>query len=127
MTVVQPGYFVVWVTCLIQGYEDKIVAGMVKKDYTVSLSNTKGVTVGEPNHASVVVSFSVFTKNEKAKANDVYSDLIKVLEEHKIYYYSVVVSAMTDSTWTCGNMVINKPTPPPVPETPRPEPDKNLN
>lgn len=124
MTVVQPGYFVVWVTCLIRSYEDKIIAGMVKKEYTVSLSNPQGVTIEEANQASVVISFSVFTKKEKAKASDVYGDLIKVLEEHKIYYYSVVITAMVDSAWNCGNMVINKTTPP---EKPRPEPDKKLN
>lgn len=122
---VQPGYFVVWITCLIQGYEDKIITGMLKKDYTVSLSTPQGITTGEPNHLSVVVSFSVYTRKEKVKAADVYADLSAVLQEHKISYYSVVVSAMVDSTWCCGNMVL--PDKPPVPETPRPEPNKNLN
>ena len=119
-----------WVTCLIKGYEDKIVAGMVKKDYSVSLSNIKGVTIGEPNQASVVVSFTVFTNKEKAKASGVYDDLIKVLVEHKIYYYSVVITAMVDSTWCCGNMVLPEKAPPPTPTPPEPpqlEPDKNLN
>ena len=117
----------VWVTCLIQGYEDKIVAGMVKKDYTVSLSNANGVTVGEPNLASVVVSFMVYTRKEKVKAVDIYKDLVTVLQDNKIYFYSVVVSAMTDSTWCCGNMVLPDKVVPSAPLPTRPEPDKNLN
>jgi hypothetical protein len=127
VTVVQPGHYVVWVTCLVKDYEDKIVSGMIKKGYTVSSVNDKGMLSNStPDSVASIISCIVYTKKEDAKTTHVYEDLLLVLKENNVYYYSAIVSAMTDSTWCCGNMRDpSKPEPPP--ESSKPDPDKNLN
>lgn len=109
MKIVQPGYFSVWVTCLIAGYEDKIVAGMVKKLYEVFVQSDNGhLTSGGGECVSALVSFCVYSAKEGVDVKHVYEDVGKVLAESKIYFYSVVVSAMTDASWCAGNMTVVK-------------------
>lgn len=125
---VQPGYFTAWITCLTKEYEDKIVAGMIKKEYTVGLANAKsGLSVSSPNSVATVISFIVFSPKENIEATKVYEDLVAILTEHKIYFYSAIVSAMVDSSWCCGNMVLPSDKDNTTPQIPTPTPGKNLN
>lgn len=126
-TVVYPGQFVAWVTCMLKDYEDIIIGGMVKKGYVVSVAATNGeVTSGSKDNPAVVVSLRIDCPKEETKAADVHKDLLEVLTEKSFYYYSVVVSALSDSCWVGSNIALpqkNKPVPPPLPV-----PDKsNLN
>jgi len=126
-TVVYPGQFVAWVTCMLKSYEDTIVAGMVKKGYVVSIAATNGeITSGSKDNPAVVVCFRVDSTKEETQAKDVHKDLLEVLHDKKLFYYSVIVSALCDSCWISSNISFpkqDKPVPPPLPE-----PDKsNLN
>jgi hypothetical protein len=126
-TVVYPGQFVAWVTCMLKSYEDAIIAGMVKKGYVISVIATNGeVTSGSKDNPAVVVTIRVDSTKEETEAKDVHKDLLEVLTEKKFFYYSVIVSALADSCWVSSNIILpkqDKPIPPSIPE-----PDKsNLN
>lgn len=125
--VVYPGQFVAWVTCMLQEYEDRIIAGMVKKGYIISICSMDGkLSHSSEGCPAAIISFRCDTTNEKIAAKDIHTDLIAVLKEFKAMYYSVVVSALSDACWIGSNIALPKTTPPPIPQAP--EPDKtNLN
>jgi hypothetical protein len=116
---------------MLREYEDLIVAGMVKKGYVVSIVAVDGqLTAGQPGRPSVVTTFRVDTGKEGLQAKDIHKDLIDVLHEKNMLYYSVIVSAYVDACWMASNITFPKPPePPPAPQPPIPvpEPDKNLN
>lgn len=130
-SVVYPGQFVVWITCMLRSYEDAIVAGMVKKGYIISVVAVDGkLTSGDSGRPAVVTTFRVDTGKEETMARDVHKDLLEVLREKNMLYYSVVVTAYTDACWIASNITLPQPPEPPKPPqppTPVPEPDKNLN
>lgn len=98
-SVVYPGNFVAFVTCMFKDYEDLIVAGMLKKGYTVGTVASDGkLTHGGEGHPAVITTFKIETRDETKKATDVFKDLIAVLAEKKVLYYSVVVSAYVDAS-----------------------------
>lgn len=129
-SVVYPGNFVAWVTCMFRDYEDLIVAGMLKKGYTVGVVAADGkLTHGGDTKPAVVTTFKIETRDETKKASDIHTDLQAVLAEKKVLYYSVIVCAQVDACWGTSNIDLPQPAPPPpapIPE-PLPEPDKNLN
>lgn len=124
--VLYPGEFVAWVTCLIKEYEDSIVTGMVLKGYQIGAAAIDGkLSTYKEGTPSVVVAFTIKTRDENKQAKDIYKDLVDVLEEKKILYYSIVITAHVDSTWNSSNIVLPKKSiPPPLPT---PEPNKKLN
>lgn len=127
-SLVYPGNFVAFVTCMFKDYEDLIVAGMLKKGYTVGVVASDGkLTHGDETRPAVITTFKVETRDEAKKATDIFKDLIAVLAEKKVLYYSVVVSAYVDSSWIASNIELPKPAPPQEVPQPIPEPDKNLN
>lgn len=127
-SVVYPGNFVAWVTCMFRDYEDLIVAGMLKKGYTVGTVASDGkLTHGDESRPAVITTFKIETRDETKKATDVFKDLLAVLQEKKVLFYSVVVSAYVDASWIASNIELPKPAPVQAPPQPVPEPDKNLN
>lgn len=127
-SIVYPGQYVAWVTCMLSDYETQILGGMVKKGYTVSPAAQSGVvTLGTPNAPAVVVCFRIDSSKEDITASDVMKDLMDLLNEKKFLYYSVIVSALAGSTWNTSNISLPKKDPAPaVPEAP-PTPKSNLN
>lgn len=128
-SVVYPGNFVAWVTCMFRSYEDLIVSGMLKKGYTVGVIAADGkLTHGADTKPAVVTTFKIETKDHAKKASDIHTDLLAVLAERKVLHYSVIVSAQVDACWSVSNIELPQP-PAPVepPPVPIPEPDKNLN
>lgn len=126
-TVVYPGQFIVWVTCMLADYEDRIIAGMVKKGYHVSAASGNEVSVKYDNGASVLIALSIETSKEEKQAVDINKDIMDVLKENNFLFYSVIVSARAGSCWNGSNIRLPQKTqavPPPIPE---PEPDRNLN
>jgi hypothetical protein len=125
--VVYPGQFVAWVTCMLQAYEDCIIAGMVRKGYIVSICSIDGkLTHGTQDNPAVIITFRCDTTDEKIAAKDIHTDLVAVLRDMKAMYYSVVVSALSDACWIGSNIALPKSPPPPIPQVP--EPNKtNLN
>ena len=126
--VVYPGQYVAWVTCMLSDYEDHILAGMVKKGYQVSPAAQSGqITLGNQGSAAVVVCFRIDSSKEDIQVTDVSKDLMDLLNEKKFLYYSVIVSALTSSTWNTSNINIPKAAPvvepPPIPSAP----NGNLN
>ncbi len=125
-SLVYPGQYVAWVTCMLPDYEDHILAGMVKKGYQVSPAAESGVvTLGAQGGPSVVVCFRIDSTKEDIKVTDVSKDLMDLLNEKKFLYYSVIVSALAGSTWNTSNITFPKPAavPPPLPSAPK----SNLN
>lgn len=125
-TLVYPGQFVVWITCLLESYEDRIIAGMVKKGYQVGPAASGGqVSIKYDNGASVLIALRVDSSKEDVKAVEISKDIMDVLKDNNFLYYSVIVSALTSSCWNGANVVLPKPAQPAPP--PLPEPDKSLN
>ena len=119
-------HFVVWITCMIKDYEDLIVANVIKKGYTVGALQEGGkLTLGEPDRAAVVISFSAYSHTDSKKTKDVYADVLSILTEHNMFYYSVIVSVYTsESLWISTNIAPRKK----VEELPPiPSPDKKMN
>src|SRR5512143_1016525 len=103
-SVVYPGQFVAWVTCMFREYEDVIVAGMVKKGYVVSVVAVDGqLTSGHESRPAVVTTFRVDSTKEETMAKDIHADLLAVLHDKKVLFYSVVVAAYVDACWIGPN------------------------
>ena len=124
-SLVYPGNFTVWITCLIKDYEDAILGGMVKRGYGVSAAGSDGkLTI--PGEAAVVIGMAVTTSKEETTASDISKAVQEVMDEHKFLYYSIVVSATTGASWYGCNIALPKK--PVVVPPPIPAPDKgNLN
>ncbi len=126
-SIVYPGQFYVWITCMLAEYEDAIIAGMVKKGYHVSTAAADGqVTLFNKDNPSALICIKVESKNEEITASEISDDVRNFLSEKKFLYYSVIVSACTSCCWSSTNIVL--PPKPSVAPPPIPSSDKsNLN
>lgn len=101
----------VWITAMLQSYEDIILAGMIKKGYTVSAASFNSTVFDhDSNRPSYLIAFRADYLHEEVTAAKVHSDLLVVLREIKVLYYSVCVSALAESCYVGTNIVL--PTPP---------------
>jgi|SRR5580692_1444386 hypothetical protein len=112
---VVPGYYSVWITCLMPEYEGRIVAGLVKKGYSVG-PLAKDIPVCHApikNCGSVLLVLTVYCGDEKTSANKVNEDLLAVMNDEKIFFFSCIVTEYTNNLSYAGcNIQINKPSPP---------------
>lgn len=119
-----------WITVLLPAVQDDIISGMARKGYMVGPTSKDGKVISSPgdNPAGSVVAINVYKKAGSLTARDVYDDIIKILDETKGYYYSIIVTASTEATWVGSNFQLpaRKSLPPPLPDPP-PTPNKNLN
>jgi hypothetical protein len=122
-----------WITALVPSYQDKIIAGMVKRGYMVGPAAKDGKVVSSTeNNPAALIAISVY-RAEETDVNKIYNDMVGVLTEMKAYYYSVVISHSYEATWAGANFslplkkqgVVEKAsaTPPPLP----PGGKKNVN
>lgn len=117
-----------WITALIPQYEDKIIAGMVKKGYMVGAAGKDGkVTSNAENRSAALIALNVYhIANTEISHTQVYDDLVAVLGELQAFYHSVIVTAITNCTWAGSNILLptkEKVQPPPLP----PDVKKNMN
>lgn len=112
---VVPGYYSVWITCLLPEYEGRIVAGLVKKGYTVGPMG-KDLPVCHTtikDSPSALLMLSVYSGDEQITAIKLNQDLLKLLEEEKIFFYSIVITEYSPGFSYAGcNILINKPSAP---------------
>lgn len=108
-----------WITVLLPAYEGKVIAKLVKKGYTVGTDLAKN-DVNQNNQVSHLIILTLYkTGSSSLTAHQVCADIIQCINELKLFYYSVVASAVEDAAWTGSNMVITQtkslpsPTPPP--------------
>lgn len=113
--------FIAWLTVITPLYVDGIIAGMVKKGYTVgAAASDNALYIGRKDSPGVVISLLITTRAETIDAPKIHKDLIEVCDELKVLSYSIIVSAMTDCSWSSSNINLPKaakPNPPPVPKT----------
>lgn len=116
-----------WITCMLESYQDSIVAALIKKKYTVGLASSGTVVLNEDDQVSAILAYTIYKiSDENIDISKVYDDVILTLREIKGYYYSVIVAESQQSTWTGSNMIVksNKD----VPQLPPPPGKKsNLN
>jgi hypothetical protein len=104
----------VWITAMFRDYEDLIIAGVVKKGFSVGpAAKDNKVTSGAANAASVVIALKVDSSTiiDSAKLHD---EITSVLKENKMLYYSVLVSSPADCCWNGSNIVLPEPSPAPA-------------
>ena len=102
-----PNQFVAWITVMFSSYEDKIVAGMIKKGYAIAASLPDGqLTQSQPETAGAVISFVMIPKKSEATNKEVFTDLLDVLSQERVLFYSVIVSVMTDAVWLDSNIIL---------------------
>jgi hypothetical protein len=95
-----------WITCLLESYQDNIVAALIKRGYTVGLSGKENVN--QSNQVSALISINLFRIDERDhNINKVITDVTDVLNEIKGYFYSIIVSESNYSTWAGSNIVVH--------------------
>ena len=119
--------FSVWLTVLTASYADMIIAGLVKKGYTVSsLASDGEISVDKISTTSALIALKISSVSEKVISSDIHADVISVLDDIKAYYHSVIVTPYVNCIWSGSNILLKKVMPPDMP--PLPVPDKsNLN
>lgn len=92
---------------MLESYQDHIVAGMIKKGYTVGLASTGKVAVNLDNQVSAVLALTVYKLSEEdIPITKVYEDLGFILTEMKGYFYSIIIAETNNSTWAGSNIFL---------------------
>jgi hypothetical protein len=92
---------------MLESYQDTIVAGLVKKGYTVGLAGTGKVIVNHPNQVSAVIALTAYKMGEEdIVITKVYEELSAVLTDMKGYFYSIIVSEAGNTTWAGSNIYL---------------------
>lgn len=101
--------FIAWLVILTPSYIDSIIAGMVRKGYTVSATSSNGeVSIPENNSSSATLCLKISLVSESVKPTDIHKDLIDILDDIKAYYHSVIVTPYVDCIWSGSNIVLTK-------------------
>lgn len=115
-----------WVTALLPSYQDGLIAGLAKKGYMVGPAAKDGKIVSTKDDApAALITLSVYKAEETSSAK-IYEDLVQILQEMKVLYYSVVVALCNEATWAGSNIHLpkeKKAQPPPLPSGAK----KNMN
>src|ERR1700722_7233157 len=96
-----------WITCMLEAYQDQIVAGLIKKGYTVGLASSGKVIINHDNQVSAIIAVSLYKiSDEDILISDIYKDVASILGEVKAYFYSIVIAETANSTWAGSNIFI---------------------
>lgn len=99
-----------WITCMLESYQDSIVAGLIKKGYSVGQASDGKIPVNYEHQVSAVLTLTLFKLDSpEIIAKEVYEELSAVLTEMKGYFYSVVVAETTNATWAGSNIFVQPP------------------
>lgn len=94
-----------WITCMLESYQDQIVAGLIKKGYTVGLASAGTTVVNHENQVSAILAVTVYKLGEiDISITKVYEDIAFVLTDMKGYFYSVIIAETNNSTWAGSNI-----------------------
>lgn len=95
-----------WITCMLESYQDSIVAALIKRGYTVGLSGKENVN--QPHQVSALLSLNLFKMDDKDhNLNKVITDVTDVINGIKGYFYSIIVSESNYATWAGSNIVVH--------------------
>lgn len=111
--------YVAIITMMFTSYEDTLIAGLAKKNYTLSVGSKNGkFSISSASRAGVICSIILTLNMENYDAEKVLKDVTDVLDNKKLLYYSIVVLEHTnaDCRWQLGN--IKLPEEPPLPTKP---------
>jgi len=115
LKLVYPGYYIAFVTALVEEYSDKLIAGMVTKGYTVSAvvpgDHTAITTEGG---ASALIVFNLYSGKDGVTCDTVHKELVDLIQEEKMYVYSVVVSERSPTVFAGTNIITPKKAQPPA-------------
>jgi hypothetical protein len=96
-----------WITCMLESYQDKIVAGLIKKGYTVGLASSGKAVVNHENQVSAIIGLTVYKlSKEELSITEVYEDFAFVMTDMKGYFYSIIVAETNNSTWAGSNIFL---------------------
>lgn len=119
--------FIAWITVITPLYSDRVIAGMVKKGYTVSAAAGNGeICLSRKDSPASLITLKVSSNDENISVVKIHTDLLDVLKEIKALQYSVIVSAMADCCWCNSNITFPEKAPAPKPPLP-PTNKSNLN
>lgn len=96
-----------WITCLLESYQNTIVAELVKKGYTVGNATADAVILNHENQVSALLAYSLYKVSDTEVAlNQVYQDVSSILSEMKGYVYSIIISQSDVATWGGSNIFL---------------------
>jgi hypothetical protein len=106
----QQGDYLVWITCLLAGYQDQIIAEIIKKGYTVSVPNKDTPIVYEPklNLASALLSIRVQSNDPNTTTAILNTDIQTIMADKKLKSFSVIVAERISSCWAGSNFELSK-------------------
>jgi len=52
-----------WITCLLESYQDRIVAGLIKRGYTVGEASDGKVAVNHEKQVSALIALTLYKKS----------------------------------------------------------------
>lgn len=112
---------------MLKSYQDKILAGLVKKGYTIgpAASDLTLSTSGEST-GSYMLAFTAHKSGKEVFAKDIYEDILSLTTEMKAFHYGIIVAHSYDAMWVGANFNVQEKKPPALPNTPPPN-KSNLN
>lgn len=124
--IIPRGYYVLWLTCLVGEYENRMCTALIKKGYAVSAGAEDGsTTLGSKENPSFLLTLKLYSGKKDLTSASVHKDVLDIIIEEKMYVYSSVVAEMSDSSWYGSNILL--PVKQTTPLLTNPEPNKKLN
>jgi hypothetical protein len=99
--------YYIFITAMLESYQDQIISGMVKKGYMIGPASKDGkiAIATKYKSPSVLLVLSVY-RNKDYAGDKIYADIVLILTDIKAYYYSVIVSESADSIWGGSNIIL---------------------
>lgn len=95
------------ITLLLPNYDNDIIAGMVKRKYSVEPGVDNGsITVVRNACSLCLFKLSCPFKTKKIDATSISDDLLEVLKENKVKYHSYFISEVGDAAYNIGNIIL---------------------
>lgn len=92
---------------MLESYQDKIVAGLIKRGYTVGSASSGKVVINHENQVSAILALTIYKISEEELAiTKIYEDLAFILTDMKGYFYSIVIAETNNSTWAGSNIFL---------------------
>lgn len=94
---------------MLEVYQDDIVAGLIKKGYSVGLASSGNITINHENQVSAVIALTIFKiDSPDALVKEIYAEVADICTEMKGYFYSIVIAESTNATWSGSNIFMKE-------------------
>lgn len=124
---VTPGYYSIVVTTPTPDYAERLVVEMVKKGYSVAPGmGDSQLHMTPENAAASVIALAVYSGKPDLTLQQVYDDVVEIVQNHLIGIYSMAVSEFVPCLFGSTNILLPKKPQPPVPPLPPPIPPDTL-